>query len=100
MLNDDDQKMIAYLEEKGAVIWDGMDDNGEAIFKFNLDILKEVMPALYQQIMEDIDEDLMTLYQEGLVDLEYDENLNALFKISEKGQKIFGEIDPKKFFNS
>lgn len=96
---DNNDEIIAYLEEEGAVIWDGVDETGEAVFKFNLERLKEVMPPLYDEIMADIDEDLMKLYKEGLVELEYDENLNAMFKISEKGRKLFEEVNMKDFFN-
>ena len=64
-----------------------MADDGEAMFRFNLEILKDVLPELYDEIMQDIDADLMTLYEEGLVDIEYDENLNAKFKISPKGEE-------------
>jgi hypothetical protein len=85
MFDKDDEDTIAYLEEQGALSWDGMDESGEPLFKFNLEILREIMPPLYDEIMKDIDEDLMILYENGYVDLEYDENLNALFKISEKG---------------
>lgn len=41
-----DDEVIAWLEEKGAIIWDGMSETGEAMFKFNLDILQVVMPEL------------------------------------------------------
>lgn len=99
-MEDRDKEMIAYLEEQGAVIWDGMNDDGEAVFRFDLDVLKTVMPPLYDQIMEEIDQDLMELYQAGMVEMEYDENLNAMFKLSEKGRKIMEKIDPNKFFNS
>jgi hypothetical protein len=85
MFDRDDEDMIAYLEEQGALSWDGMDEEGEPLFKFNLEILREVMPPLYDEIMKDIDEDLMILYENGYVELEYDENLNALFRISDKG---------------
>jgi hypothetical protein len=85
--HDNDDELIGYLEEQGAVTWDGMDKDGEAMFKFNLEKLKEVMPELHEEILKDIDEDLMVLYQQGFVELEYDEELNAKFRITEKGVK-------------
>lgn len=99
-MDDKDKEIMSYLEERGAVIWEGMDDNGEAIFKFDLEKLKTVMPPLYNEIMAELDEDLMALYKEGLIDIEYDENLNALFRMSEKGRKIFEDNNPSDFFNS
>lgn len=99
-MEDDEKEIIAYLEEKGALIWDGMAVDGQAMFKFNLEKLKEVMPPLYNQIMEEIDEDLMDLYKADMVEIEYDEELNAKFRLSEKGRKLMENIDPETFFNS
>ena len=91
MFDKNDDKIIGYLEDQGAIIWDGLAPNGEAVFRFDLDRLKDVMPELYDEILADIDNDLMELYKNGLVDLEYDENLNAMFKISDKGMKWANE---------
>lgn len=87
MFDKSDDEIIGWLEEQDAVIWDGMAENGEAIFRFNLEKLKDVMPELYDEIMQDIDSDLMALYQEGFVEIDYDEDLNARFKATEKGIK-------------
>lgn len=87
MFDKNDDEIIGYLENEGAIFWDGVAENGEAVFRFDLDRLKQVMPALYDEIMADIDEDLMTLYQEGFVEVEYDENLNAMFRATEKGRE-------------
>lgn len=99
-MEDRDKEIIAYLEEQGALIWDGMDKNGEAVFRFNLEILRKVMPPLYDQIMSEIDEDLMDLYKAGMVEMEYDEDLNARFRLSDKGRNLMENIDPDTFFNS
>ena len=92
MFDKNDDKMIGWLEEQGAIVWDGMAENGEAVFRFDLEKLKIIMPEMYQEIMADIDNDLMTLYQEGLVEMEYDEDLNAMFKPTEKGMKWAKEM--------
>lgn len=92
MFDKNDDELIGFLEDQGAIVWDGVDTNGEAVFKFDLEKLKVVMPEMHAEIMKDIDADLMTLYEEGLVELEYDENLNAMFKITEKGKKWSQEM--------
>ena len=51
------------------------------------------------EIMADIDEDLMSLYQDGLVEIEYDENLNVLFRPSEKAQKMIDKLNLPPFQN-
>lgn len=92
MFDKNDDEVIGYLEDQGAIVWDGVAENGEAVFRFDLSKLKDVMPELYKEVMADIDADLMMLYQEGLVEIEYDENLNAMFRATEKGQQIAREL--------
>jgi hypothetical protein len=84
-MEDNTEKIIQHLEDEGALSWHGMNEDGEAVFKFNIERLKVVMPEMYNQIMEDMDNDLMLLYQEDLVEIEYDEELNARFRLTEKG---------------
>jgi hypothetical protein len=91
MFDKSDDEIIGWLEEEKAIIWDGMDENGEAIFRFDLERLKVVMPELYTDIMADIDSDLMVLYEEGFVEIDYDEDLNARFKATPKGLRWMEE---------
>lgn len=92
MFDSEDDKMIGWLEDQGAIVWEGLAEDGQAMFRFDLDKLQEVMPELYAEIMNDIDQDLMKLYEMGLVELEYDENLNAMFKATEAGLKLAEEM--------
>lgn len=85
---DEEDQIIGWLEEQGALIWDGVAEDGEPMFRFDLEVLKVVMPPLYESIIKEMDDDLMQLYQEGLIEIEYNENLEALFKLSEKGKQI------------
>ena len=95
MFDSEDDKMIGWLEDQGAIVWEGLAEDGQAMFRFDLDKLQEVMPELYAEIMNDIDEDLMKLYEMGLVELEYDENLNAMFKATEAGLKLAEEMEKR-----
>lgn len=87
MMNDDDLDLfVLELIEKGAMEPHGVDSDGEILYRFNMKILKEVAPQMYDNVMDDLDKDLMNLYELGLVDISYDENLNATFSLSEKGR--------------
>lgn len=91
-----DEDTINYLIESGAMEWDGIDQDGERIFKFHMDILKQVMPELHEAMNEDLNEALLDLYQDGLIDVEYDEELNAMIRLSEQAKEIlldYGLID-------
>ena len=77
---------MEYLISEGAAILDGIDEDGEPVYKFDMDVLEEVMPELHAVMQEDMDQVLVNLYQEGLIEVSYDENLNALMSISEQGK--------------
>jgi len=57
-----------------------------------MDMLKEVLPDLYDTIMEDLDNTMLELYEKGLAEVEYDEQLNAHFKISEEGKQVLKSL--------
>jgi len=88
MMNDDElDSFMLELIENGALEPHGVDADGEIIYQFNMKILKQVSPQMYNSVMDDLDKDLMQLYELGLVDISYDENLNATFSASEKGRE-------------
>jgi hypothetical protein len=91
-MEEETEKIIEYLVSQGAAEWDGMDQYGERMFKFNMPVLQEIMPELYKEIMEDIDSTMLDLFEKGLVDIEYDENLQAMFKVSEKAREMLSEM--------
>ena len=86
------EEIIEYLVSQGAAVWDGMDQYGERMYKFNMDILKDIMPELYEEIMGDVDNAMLNLFDQGLVDIEYNENLEAMFKISKKAREILEDL--------
>lgn len=97
-----DDEILAYYLEIGVVNLEGMDENGELIYSINQELAKELAPELWQSHVEYVDKSLIELYEAGLVEIEYDENLQAILHLSPEGQKIAKEkglieIDPKEF---
>jgi LEA14-like dessication related protein len=92
-MNDEDyyNEKINYYIEIGAIRVVGVDPNGEYIFELNEDITKALAPELWESHMEYVDESLIELYQEGLIDVEYDENLDATIILSTEGFQIAKE---------
>jgi hypothetical protein len=84
--DEEHREIMEYLLSEGAAILEGIDEDGEPIYKFDMDVLEEVMPELHAAMQEDMDQVLVDLYQRGLIDVSYDENLNALMSISEQGK--------------
>jgi hypothetical protein len=84
--DEEHREIMEYLISEGAAILDGIDEDGEPIYRFDMDVLEEVMPELHAAMQEDMDQVLVDLFQKGLIEVSYDENLNALMFISEQGK--------------
>jgi len=85
-----DADRLAYYIEIGVVSLEGMDENGEMIYSIS-DDAKTLAPELWQSHTEYVDRSLMELYEQGLVEVEYNENLEATLHITPEGQKIAKE---------
>ena len=85
--DEDHIEIMEYLVSEGAAFFDGIDEDGETIYRFDMDVLEEVMPELYQVMQDDMDQVLIDLYLKGLIEVSYDENLNAQMTISEDGKR-------------
>ena len=86
---ENDHKLAYYLEI-GAVSLEGMDESGEMIYSIS-ENAKELAPELWQSHLDYVDKSLLELYEAGLVEIEYDENLQAIIHISPEGKKIARE---------
>lgn len=75
-----DEKLSRYIEI-GAISIEGVDENGEIVLSVT-EKAKELAPELWQAHMEFVDKELIELYKKGLVEIEYNENLEATFKLS------------------
>jgi hypothetical protein len=89
--DDEHRELMEYLLSEGAAFFDGFDEDGEAVYGFDMDVLEEVMPELHQVLQNDIDEELLDLFKQGLIEVSYDEELNANFIISEEGKRILSK---------
>jgi len=87
---DGDMELQHYLEI-GAVTLEGVDENGEMIFAIH-EKAKELAPELWEAHIKYVDESLLELYRQGLMEVEYDENLEATFKLSPEGHKIAKQL--------
>ena len=95
---------MAHYLEIGVISLEGMDEDGEMIFSINEELAKVVAPELWKSHTEYIDRSLVELFQAGLVNIEYDENLEAHIHISPEGEqaakeKGLIEINPEAFKN-
>lgn len=86
----EDEGKLEYYLSIGAVSLEGMDENGEMIYSISEDA-ETLAPELFRSHTEYVDRSLMELYEQGLVEVEYDENLEATLHISPEGQRLARE---------
>jgi DNA-binding transcriptional ArsR family regulator len=84
-------QVIGELVAAGALEIDGM-YHDELTYRVNLNVMEEVFPEFFKIHMEEVDETILSLYEKGLVDVEYDENLVARFSLTEKGEKVTDQL--------
>ena len=91
-MNEDgfDQMMEHYVEI-GAVTVNCIDVSGNFIYVIT-DKAKELAPDLWEMHHEMIDEALVGLFQQGLIEVEYDEDLNANMKISDAAREVMYQL--------
>lgn len=82
----EDEKLARYIQ-MGVVSIEGIDEYGEIIFSISEEA-KDLAPELWEAHVEYIDQSLIELYEAGLVEVEYDENLEAIIRISPEGLKL------------
>ena len=94
---EDISKFMNYLMENNALNLYGMTESGDMTYRFDFDVLEKIAPEFYKMMMDDINDSIFELYKKGYVDVEYDEELNAKFRLNEKGKKY---IEKNKNYNN
>lgn len=89
--DEDVEKIIGQLEDAGVMDWTGFDEIGDRMYTIDMEKLSVEFPELYEMMLADINDDLMHLYQVGLLNITYNEDLEPLFEISEEGRKFMEE---------
>ena len=92
-MSEDEQveQFIGELVEAGALEVDGM-YHDELTYRVNLNVMEEVFPEFFKIHMQEVDETILSLYEKGFINVEYDENLNARFSLTEKGEKVTDQL--------
>lgn len=86
MEDDYDEKLAHYLEI-GAIEVAGVDPDGEFIFAIN-ESARDSAPELWESHINFVDKTLIELYEMGHIQVEYDENLEAMISLSPEGYQI------------
>ena len=85
-MEDSDDKMYEYLQ-MGVIEVVGIEEDGEFIFKIT-ELAQELAPELWEVHVEEVDKIFMELFDKGLVNITYNENLEAEFELTEEGKSV------------
>ena len=85
MENNDDERLNYYISI-GAIEVAGIDADVEFLFEIT-ERAREVAPELWQAHEQHVDQSLLRMFEMGLVDVTYDENLEAHLELSPEGKK-------------
>lgn len=77
-----EEQILLELIDKGAVKFNGFDENGEAVYQFT-EKLKEINPELYALHNQMLNTEIMTLWENGFVDMDLFED-NPTVKLTPK----------------
>jgi hypothetical protein len=89
-LSDDEaDDFVERMIEAGILIEDGFDEDGELTYTYNFELMKILLPEMYEEIMNGINDNLIDLYEMGLIKIEYNEDLKAVFSATEEGLIFF-----------
>ena len=92
---DDSSDRLEYYLSIGAITLEGVDESGEIIYAIT-EAAEELAPELWESHIEHIDQSLIKLYEEGLLSVEYNEDLEVKFTLSPEGHskaKEYGLIE-------
>jgi hypothetical protein len=83
---DNDEKLEYYIEI-GAVEVAGIQEDGQFLYEIT-EKAKDIAPELWESHLEYIDNTILDLYEKGLVEIEYNEDLEASISVSEEAKVI------------
>jgi len=89
--NDEIEQFMNYLEDEGVLEWVGMTTDGERTFVFNFEKMYDIFPELYDAIVDELNNELLHLYELGMITIEYNTDLTPKFRITEQGRAYLQE---------
>ena len=89
-MDDEDYVALEQYLDMGVIEVVGVDNNGELIFVIN-ETAKDLAPELWQAHSEYVDNTLMEMYKKDLIDIEYNEDLEATIHMSKEGYNFAKE---------
>lgn len=87
----DENEAIGYYVSIGALEVVGIEDDGEFTFRVT-EAAKDLAPELYDAHVSYVNENILNLFERGLINITYNENLEAFIEITEEGLELVKEL--------
>jgi hypothetical protein len=84
-------RLMEHYVDIGAISVNGIDKEGNFIYLVT-DAAEILAPGLWEAHHAMVDEALLNLFDQGLIDVEYDEELNAKMRISDDAKKVMYKL--------
>jgi len=93
-MNEEDRidSLIDDLVAMGALVKKPKPFNGEFVYNVNSERMKEVFPSFNDLFMKEVEETMLSLFEQGLVTIEYNENLQVMYSLTEAGESVIDEM--------
>ena len=87
----DNEDKLDYYISIGAVELAGVDKDGEFVFNIT-DDAKYLAPELWEAHEDHVNESLVDLYNKGLINVSYNDDLEAVIEMSDEGKRLAEEM--------
>jgi predicted DNA-binding transcriptional regulator len=71
---------IEYLIDNKGLLLDGITDDGEAIYLYDMDVLEKIAPEFAADHLKTISDSIISLYEKGLVEMEITDEGDVLYR--------------------
>jgi len=88
-MDDYEEKLDEYIQN-GSIEISGIDESGEFIFQIT-EKAKYLAPDLWEAHEEHLNKTFLELFDKGLVNISYDEDLKVSFDLTEEGKRVARE---------
>lgn len=86
-----EQELFEHYISIGVIELSGVNEDGEPMYRLN-EAAKDLAPELWEMHLSMVDETILELFQKDLVEIEYDEELNANIRLSPLGIELLKEL--------
>jgi len=86
--NDSIALYIEYLIENKGLLLDGITEDGEAVYLYNMDVLERIAPEFAADHLKTISDSVISLYEKGLVEMEITDEGDVLYRAVDSADRI------------